>query len=91
VKKSFQLKRKDTRATVMYFAMVDRFKNGNKFNDRPTNDARIKPIANNLGGDLVGITQAIEDGYFKKLGTNTIWISPITKNAEGAWGLWDKG
>ena len=91
VKRSLQLKRKDTRATVMYFAMVDRFKDGKKENNRPTNDPRIKPIANNLGGDLVGITQAIQDGYFKKLGTNTIWISPITKNAEGAWGLWDKG
>lgn len=33
-----------------------------------------------MGGDLAGINKAIEDGYFKNLGINTLWISPITQN-----------
>ena len=85
------LKREDLRNTVMYFVMVDRFVDGEPGNNRPTPDSTIHPKANNLGGDLQGITQKIKDGYFEKLGINTIWISPITTNAEGAWGLWDNG
>ena len=86
-----ELTRSDLRNTVMYFVMVDRFVDGDPSNNRPTPDSTIHPKANNLGGDLQGITQKIKDGYFEKLGINTIWISPITTNAEGAWGLWDKG
>ena len=85
------LTRKNMNAAVMYFALVDRFVDGDTTNNRPTNDAAILPRANNLGGDIKGITQKIEDGYFQKLGVNTIWLSPISENAEGAWGLWDKG
>jgi len=33
-----------------------------------------------MGGDLSGITKAIDEGYFTKLGVNTLWISPITQN-----------
>jgi cyclomaltodextrinase len=86
-----ELTRSDLRNTVMYFVMVDRFVDGDTSNNRPTDDSTIHAKANNLGGDLQGITQKIKDGYFEKLGINTIWISPITTNAEGAWGLWDKG
>ncbi len=85
------LNRKDRQSNVMYFAMVDRFMDGNASNNRPTQDARILPKANNLGGDLKGITSKIKKGYFNDLGTNTLWISPITENAEGAWGLWNRG
>jgi len=91
IQQSIDLKREDLHATVMYFMMVDRFMDGDSTNNRPTPDPAIKPQANNLGGDLQGITQKIKDGYFQSLGINTIWISPISRNAEGAWGLWDKG
>jgi glycosidase len=91
VTQATDLTRSDLRNTVMYFVMVDRFVDGEASNNRPTADSTIHPKANNMGGDLQGITQKIKDGYFEKLGINTIWISPITTNAEGAWGLWDKG
>jgi len=91
IQQSIDLKREDLHATVMYFMMVDRFMDGDSTNNRPTMDPAIKPQANNLGGDLQGIAQKIKDGYFQSLGINTIWISPISRNAEGAWGLWDKG
>lgn len=86
-----QLTRHDHETMIMYFLMVDRFKNGNPENDFPVDDPDILPVANNYGGDFTGINQKIADGYFESLGMNTIWISPITQNPEGAWGLWNKG
>jgi glycosidase len=85
------LNRKDMQAAVMYFLMVDRFADGNKSNNRPTINDSILPKANNLGGDLQGVVSKIKEGYFNDLGVNTLWISPISRNAEGAWGLWNKG
>lgn len=86
-----QLTRHDRQTNVMYFALVDRFADGDSSNNEPVDDPSILPIANHFGGDLAGITQKIQDGYFSDLGMSTIWISPIAQNAEGAWGLWEKG
>ena len=83
-----ELTRTDRHATVMYFLMVDRFINGSTANDGPTPDASISPKANRYGGDFAGIQQALETGYFDSLGINTLWISPITRNPDDAWGLW---
>ena len=74
------IKREDKEAMTMYFTLIDRFKNGNKDNDKPLDDKRLTPIQNYNGGDLAGITQKIKDGYFKKLGINTLWLSPLTQN-----------
>lgn len=83
-----QLARNEPAGMIMYFMMVDRFINGDPTNDRPVEDPGIRPEANHFGGDLVGILQAQEDGYFDSLGMNTVWISPIVTNPEGAWGYW---
>lgn len=91
VTKTSDLNRQDMHSSIMYFMMVDRFVDGDTSNNAPTPDPSILPKANNYGGDLKGITQKIKDGYFKDLGINTVWISPITQNANGAWGLWNKG
>ncbi len=91
VESTSELNRKDLHTNIMYFMMVDRFFDGNSSNNRPTIDPAILPKANNLGGDIKGITEKIKSGYFKEMGMNTIWISPISRNAEGAWGLWNKG
>ncbi|MEQ9021659.1 MAG: alpha-amylase family glycosyl hydrolase, partial [Pseudomonadales bacterium] len=55
-------------------------------NDKPLNIPEVHPKADYFGGDLTGITQKIQEGYFQDLGTNTIWLSPITQNPEGAFG-----
>ena len=91
IKDAAQLPRTDMRGAVMYFAMIDRFNDGDESNNFPVQDPTVLPKANNMGGDLQGITAKIKDGYFEKLGINTLWLSPVTDNAEGAWGLWDKG
>ena len=82
------LDRRDWHAMVMYFLMVDRFNNGMPDNDSPVDDKDIMPIANHKGGDITGVALKIIDGYLGKLGVNTVWLSPITKNAKGAWGYW---
>jgi cyclomaltodextrinase len=80
-----QLKRDDFHAAVFYFMMVDRFKDGDTSNNKPLVDPRVDFKANYQGGDLAGVTQKIKDGYFKKLGINTIWVSPIVQNPTSAY------
>lgn len=81
-----ELTRQDKESQILYFMMIDRFQNGNKENDEPVNDKSIHPKANYYGGDIVGVTQKLKDGYFKNLGINTLWLSPITQNPTGAYG-----
>jgi cyclomaltodextrinase len=81
-----QLVRQDKESQVLYFLMVDRFNNGNESNDEPIDDKSIHPKANYYGGDITGVTQKLKDGYFTKLGINTLWLSPITQNPKGAFG-----
>jgi glycosidase len=86
--KASQLDRSDKQSQILYFLMVDRFFDGNPSNNKPVNDPEILPKANYFGGDIVGVTQKLADGYFDSLGINTIWLSPITQNPLGAWGLY---
>jgi len=79
------LKRDDYHAATLYFMMVDRFNDGDKSINNPVVDARVDPKANYQGGDLKGITAKIKDGYFKNLGINTIWVSPIVQNPLSAY------
>jgi glycosidase len=83
-----KLSRSDWHAATMYFLMVDRFRNENPANDAPVDDPAVHPKANHHGGDLQGVVAALEEGYFDTLGINTVWVSPITTNADGAWGYW---
>ncbi|MEX1187792.1 MAG: alpha-amylase family glycosyl hydrolase [Bacteroidia bacterium] len=79
------LKRDDFHTSVLYFMLVDRFNNGDTLNDKPVDDPRVDFKANYQGGDLAGITAKVKDNYFKELGINTLWFSPIVQNPEGAW------
>ena len=76
--------RSDKQGDVMYFVLVDRFCNGDPSNDKKVVHPDIKPQANYYGGDLEGIRKKIDDGYFKSLHINTLWISPIVQNPETA-------
>ena len=84
-----QLNRHDQQAQVLYSLMIDRFYNGNSANDWKMNSPEVLDIVDYQGGDLAGITKKISEGYFDKLGVNTIWISPITQNPWDAWGRYE--
>jgi len=79
------LTKEDREATIMYFLMVDRFFNGNTKNDMPVDDPEVAPRANYYGGDLDGVLQKLEEGYFSDLGVNAVWFSPITQNPLSAY------
>jgi len=70
---------------IIYYAFTDRFMNGDPGNDRPVKDPAVLSQANYYGGDFGGIQKKIEDGYFKKLGINVLWLAPLNRNPDGAW------
>ena len=70
---------------VLYYAFTDRFSDGNKSNDKPVVNSKVEPPANFHGGDLAGVRKKIEEGYFEKLGVNTIWVAPLNRNPAEAY------
>ncbi|MBL7137126.1 MAG: hypothetical protein ISS81_11175 [Candidatus Marinimicrobia bacterium] len=73
---------------IIYSLMIDRFYNGNPTNDNPVQHPELDQRANFNGGDLAGIIQKIEEGYFDNLGINTLWISPVNKTTNKAYKEW---
>ena len=70
-------------ATV-YFLLTDRFNNGDPDNDLSVNRKKDGAVLRSFeGGDLKGITQKIEEGYFDKLGVNAIWMTPVVEQIHG--------
>lgn len=81
------LNRHDPEAQILYSLMIDRFNNGNTENDWKYNKPEeVLPQADYQGGDVKGITDKINAGFFEELGINTIWVSPITQNPYDVWG-----
>ncbi|MFZ4482942.1 MAG: alpha-amylase family glycosyl hydrolase [Chthoniobacterales bacterium] len=70
---------------IIYYAFTDRFANGEADNDRPVPDERVEPQANYQGGDFQGIRRKIDEGYFRDLGVNVLWLAPLNRNPDGAW------
>ena len=68
---------------LIYMVMTDRFVNGNTSNDGAPSGAEGE--ADWMGGDLEGVTQMIESGYFNDLGVNALWISPFNTNPTGSY------
>jgi alpha-amylase len=76
----------DWNNATVYFMLTDRFNNGDPGNDvnfgRSTTDA--KQLRTFVGGDIKGITQKIEEGYFTDLGIDAIWFSPVNEQIHGS-------
>lgn len=85
---SKEISRTDKHAQIMYFMLVDRFMNGDKTNDKPLNRPDVNPKVDYWGGDLAGLQQKINDGYFEQLGFNTLWISPLNQNPTEPYGYY---
>jgi glycosidase len=77
------------RDAVMYMVVVDRFANGDRSTDRPEDG--VDYPANFHGGDLDGLREVIDSGYFDELGVNVLWLSPINEQAIGAFEGRDDG
>jgi len=73
------------RNATIYFLMTDRFANGDESNDlsvgRKDDADKLRGFE---GGDIRGVTAAIESGYFNALGVDAIWTTPLIENVHGA-------
>jgi alpha-amylase len=70
---------------IVYFVVTDRFYNGNPANDRsygrqPDGEREIGTFH---GGDLSGLTAKLNEGYFKNLGVNALWITAPYEQLRG--------
>jgi glycosidase len=76
---------------VIYFALTDRFFDGDPDNNLPPGsdpalyDAQQQETTKYQGGDLRGLEKAIAGGYFEALGVTALWISPPVRN------VWNSG
>ena len=68
--------------------MVDRFLDGNESNTVKIKTNELHDLANWHGGDLAGIIQKLEEGYFTDLGINSLWISPVNRQPDSAYVEW---
>ena len=70
---------------VIYFAVVDRFYNGNPENDRGRNPDSYDPSRSDWfrywGGDLNGVIMKLD--YLRELGVSAVWLTPLFDQADG--------
>ncbi len=78
----------DWHFAVLYSLMVDRFLDGNLANTRKSGGTDLHPLADFHGGDLAGIITKLKLGYFKDLGINAIWLSPVSRQPDSAFTEW---
>jgi alpha-amylase len=68
----------------IYFLLTDRFENGDPSNDvnfgRTAQTGKLRGFE---GGDLKGVIQKIEEGYFDELGITAIWTTPWFEQIHG--------
>lgn len=73
----------DWRDALIYMVMTDRFVDADPGNDpEPTPDAY--PAGDWQGGDLAGITERLEAGWFEALGVRALWLTPLNAGAQRA-------
>ena len=67
-------------SATIYFLLTDRFQNGDSTNDRALGRAQDGAVLRGFeGGDLAGVLQKIEEGYFDSLGVSAIWMTPFVE------------
>ena len=72
---------------IIYFVMTDRFANGDPSNDHSYGRAREADpkadVGTFHGGDLRGLTEKVNAGWFDKLGVNALWITAPYEQIHG--------
>ena len=69
----------------LYFLLTDRFNNGDTTNDVTLNRTAATGVLRGFeGGDIRGIIQKIDEGYFRELGINAIWFTPVVEQIHEA-------
>jgi alpha-amylase len=72
---------------IVYFAITDRFFDGNPANNGSYGRSReTKPeedVGTFHGGDFAGLIKKLDEGWFRQLGVNAIWITAPYEQARG--------
>lgn len=69
----------------MYFLLTDRFKNGDPSNDHSYGRKEDgAPLRSFMGGDIRGVIQKLDEGYFQELGVNAIWMTPVFQQVKAS-------
>ncbi len=72
-------------SATIYFLLTDRFHNGDSTNDGALGRDREGAVLRTFeGGDLAGVLQRIEEGYFDSLGVQAIWMTPFVEQIHGS-------
>ena len=67
-------------SATVYFLLIDRFHNGDTSNDHAHGRAQDGAVLRSFeGGDLAGLLQKIQEGYFDSLGVSAIWMTPFVE------------
>lgn len=64
---------------IMYQVVVDRLSP-----PLPTG-GDIPSIGERWGGQLDGVIELLETGYFERMGVSSLWLSPLSPNPDGLW------
>lgn len=68
----------------IYFLLTDRFFNGDPGNDINFNrTGKTATLRGFKGGDLKGVIQKLEEGYFDHLGITALWTTPWMEQIHG--------
>jgi len=72
-------------SATVYFLLIDRFNDGDTSNDHALGRAQDGAVLRSFqGGDLKGVLQKLEAGYFDSLGVNVIWMTPFVEQIRGS-------
>lgn len=79
------------RNATVYFLMTDRFANGDPDNDNAYGRAKDgDTLRSFLGGDLPGVIEKLESGYFTDLGVTAIWTTPVIEQIHQPFQEWGR-
>jgi alpha-amylase len=69
---------------TLYFLLTDRFRNGDPSNDQALGRTRPSAVLRGFeGGDLRGVLEALEEGWFDALGVTALWMTPFVEQVAG--------
>lgn len=72
-------------AANLYFVLPDRFSNADPTNDKSFGRTQSTGAYRGFeGGDLRGMIEKLDQGYFTDLGINAIWLTPLVEQIHGA-------
>jgi alpha-amylase len=72
-------------SATVYFLLTDRFANGDPSNDLALGRAQDGAVLRSFqGGDLAGVLEQLEAGYFDSLGVTAIWMTPFVEQIHGS-------